>query len=282
MRTIKKIHKAEYRPIADLITYSPVPTASLAQIDPFLLLNHHGPQVYPSPNNGLPFGPHPHRGMETVTFIFDGDIMHRDSAGNESVILPGGIQYMSAGKGLIHAEQSSSNFLEQGGKLEIMQLWLNMKAKDKMNTPFYYNFQKEQIPVINKEKYSYQLLSGTWEGKKGVFESSSDIHLATLYLQEDAIFSIDIAKERNIFFYVVRGEVRINGSTAKNLNLVEFNRDQEEIKIESSAKSLVILGHALPFNEPVVSKGPFVMNTEKEIEEAYADYRKGVFGEWQF
>src|SRR5687768_13743051 len=103
MRTIKMIHKASYAPIADLITYSPLPSRSLQQIDPFLFLNHHGPQQYKPHNNGLPFGPHPHRGMETVTFILDGDIMHKDSAGHESVITAGGVQYMTAGRGLIHA-----------------------------------------------------------------------------------------------------------------------------------------------------------------------------------
>ncbi|WP_287059523.1 pirin family protein, partial [Algoriphagus sp.] len=110
MRKIKKIHKSEYRPIADLVTYSPMPTRSLQMIDPFLFLNHHGFQTYPEHNQGLPFGPHPHRGMETVTFILEGDIMHKDSSGHESVIGPGGVQYMTAGKGLIHAEVSSSEF----------------------------------------------------------------------------------------------------------------------------------------------------------------------------
>lgn len=135
MKTIKKIHQAEFRPIADLITYSPIPTRTLDQIDPFLFLNHHGPQVYPPNNNGLPFGPHPHRGMETVTFIIDGDIAHHDSGGHTSVINNGGVQWMTAGKGLIHAEVSSEQFKKAGGKLEILQLWLNLPARLKMTTP---------------------------------------------------------------------------------------------------------------------------------------------------
>ena len=110
MRTIKKIHKAEYRPIADLKTWSPMPTRSLEMIDPFLFLNHHGPQTYTPNNRGLPFGPHPHRGMQTVTFILEGDIMHKDSGGHESVITAGGVQWMVAGRGLIHAEVSSDDF----------------------------------------------------------------------------------------------------------------------------------------------------------------------------
>ncbi len=122
MRTIKGIHKAEYQPIGDLITYRALPTLSIEMIDPFLFLNHHGPQVYKPYNNGLPFGPHPHRGMETVTFIIDGDIVHKDSGGNESVIKAGGIQWMTAGSGLIHEEISSDDFLRNGGSMEILQL----------------------------------------------------------------------------------------------------------------------------------------------------------------
>src|SRR5690349_21652213 len=124
MRSIKKIHSSEYRPIADLVTYSPMPTRSLEMLDPFLFLNHHGPQVYSPDNDGLPFGPHPHRGMETVTFILDGDIMHKDSGGHESIIREGGIQWMTAGSGLIHAEVSSDEFMDKGGPLEILQLWI--------------------------------------------------------------------------------------------------------------------------------------------------------------
>jgi len=127
LRKIKKVHGSEYRPIADLITYSPMPTRSLDMIDPFLFLNHHGFQKCPQNNHGLPFGPHPHRGMETVTFILEGDIMHKDSSGHESVIEAGGVQYMTAGKGLIHTEVSSSEFKKNGGDLEILQLWLSAR-----------------------------------------------------------------------------------------------------------------------------------------------------------
>jgi quercetin 2,3-dioxygenase len=282
MRSIKKVHKANYNPIADLTTYTPLPSYGLDQIDPFLLLNHHGPQIYTSPNRGLPFGPHPHRGMETITFIFDGDIMHKDSAGNESVIFPGGVQYMSAGKGLIHAEQSSSEFKQHGGDLEILQMWLNLAAKNKMNEPFYHNFQKEDIPVLNENGVDIQLIAGEWKGIKAAFETSTDLKMATLYLQKGSKLICNVAKERNVFFYVVRGEVNVNGTVARKLNLVEFNNDAEEIIIESNDQSLVIFGHALPLNEPVVSRGPFVMNTEAEIAQAYKDYQNGLFGVWRF
>lgn len=137
MRTVKQRHRAINAPIADLVTYRALPTASVEHIDPFLFLNHHGPQVYRPNNHGLPFGPHPHRGFETVTFILEGDILHKDSSGHESVIAAGGIQWMTAGRGLIHAEVSSKQFKQTGGPLEILQLWVNLPAKDKLVAPRY-------------------------------------------------------------------------------------------------------------------------------------------------
>ncbi len=177
MRTIKKLHKAEYSPIADLVTYRAIPTRSIDYLDPFLFLNHHGPQVYPPHNDGLPFGPHPHRGMETVTFILEGDISHKDSSGNESVITGGGVQWMTAGSGLIHAEVSSDEFMEKGGALEILQLWLNLPARSKMTKPFYEGLQKDKIPsvVLDEGRVVVNLVSGDWEGEKAAFHPETGV-----------------------------------------------------------------------------------------------------------
>jgi quercetin 2,3-dioxygenase len=182
MRAIKKTHKAEYRPIADLVTYSPMPTRSLQQIDPFIFLNHHGFQTYPARNQGLPFGPHPHRGMETVTFILEGDIMHKDSSGHESIIGPGGVQYMTAGSGLIHAEVSSKDFKRNGGDLEILQLWLNLPAAKKMITPNYIGLQQEEIPTMDLDggEVKVQQLFGEWNGVNGAFEGTFPITMHDL------------------------------------------------------------------------------------------------------
>jgi quercetin 2,3-dioxygenase len=128
-KTIKKVHQPVRDDIADLTTRRALPTHSIDQIDPFLFLNHHGHQVYPPGNRGLPFGPHPHRGFETVTFILKGDIAHHDTGGHSSVIRSGGIQWMTAGRGLVHSEVSSEEFKETGGELEILQLWVNLPAK---------------------------------------------------------------------------------------------------------------------------------------------------------
>jgi quercetin 2,3-dioxygenase len=283
MRTITKIHQAEYRPIGDLITYSPLPSRSLKQIDPFLFLNHHGPQQYPPHNNGLPFGPHPHRGMETVTFILEGDIMHKDTAGHESVITAGGVQWMTAGRGLIHAEVSSQAFKEQGGNLEILQLWLNLPASRKMTDPHYLGLQHEQIPSLNFQdgKVRVNLISGAWGDQFGAFESATDVHLNTIYFEPGGELSVQVPEEHNVFFYVIRGKLTVNEQQVQALQLVEFNNDNKDLRIRAEADSVLLFGHARPLNEPVVAQGPFVMNTEEEIQEAYEDYRQGKFGRWE-
>ncbi|MBD2723847.1 pirin family protein [Hymenobacter armeniacus] len=282
MRTIKQQHRAINAPIADLVTYRALPTASVEYIDPFLFLNHHGPQVYRPNNNGLPFGPHPHRGFETVTFILEGDILHKDTGGHESVINAGGIQWMTAGSGLVHAEVSSEQFKQAGGPLEILQLWVNLPAKDKMVAPRYIGLQQEEIPTVTLEGgVVVHAVSGEWAGTAGAVQPLADVALAWLELPAGSRVALPVAAERNIFFYVVRGTVQVNGAEAKARQLVEFNHDGDELALAADEEALLLLGHALPFGEPVVSYGPFVMNTEAEIQQAYRDYQSGAFGAWK-
>src|SRR4051812_46158212 len=171
MRNIKKLHQPVSAPVGDLATLRVLPNRTIDYLDPFLFLNHHGPQVYQPGNRGLPFGPHPHRGMETVTFIIDGDISHKDSSGHESVINSGGVQWMTAGSGLIHAEVSSDTFKKEGGPLEILQLWINLPAKLKMTQPFYKGLQKEEIPFLvkNSDSVKIDLIAGSFENNKAAF-----------------------------------------------------------------------------------------------------------------
>ncbi|MDB5234180.1 MAG: nuclease [Hymenobacter sp.] len=281
MRTIKQQHRAISAPIADLVTYRALPTASVEYIDPFLFLNHHGPQVYRPNNNGLPFGPHPHRGFETVTFILEGDILHKDTGGHESVIEAGGIQWMTAGSGLIHAEVSSEQFKQKGGPLEILQLWVNLPARDKMVAPRYIGLQKDEIPAVTLDDgVVIHAVSGEWAGTAGAVQPLADVQLAWLELPAGSRAVLPIAAARSIFFYTVRGSLRVNGFETRSLNLVEFNQDGDELTLEATEAAVVLLGHALPFNEPMVSYGPFVMNTEAEIQQAYRDYQRGAFGAW--
>jgi hypothetical protein len=276
-RSVKRLHRAISDDIGDLRTQRPLPNRQLEQVDPFLFLNHHGPQVYPPNNRGLPFGPHPHRGFETVTFIVEGSLAHRDTGGHESVIHAGGVQWMTAGRGLEHAELSPEEFLRDGGPLEILQLWVNLPSRLKMTAPRYVGLQKDAIPTITRDGATLQLISGEWSGERGPVESLTDVSLVTVALDAGAQITLPAPSGTNVFLYIVRGEVHVNGTAAAEMQLVELHDDGEEVRLEAVRESFVLYGHATPYNEPVVAHGPFVMNTTEEIMQAVRDYQAGLF-----
>jgi len=284
MKKIIAKNKAAYTDMGGLDTYRVMPTHDITidALEPFLFLNHHGPQVYPANNRGLPFGPHPHKGFETVTFIVDGDIVHRDSTGYHSKIEAGGVQWMTAGKGIVHSENSSKEFLRNGGNVEILQLWVNLPARLKNVDPAYTGLQKEQIPHLTLDggKVILDAISGTWEGHGGAVQSLADVHLATISFEAGGNYEITIPENKSVLFYVINGNLNVNGQNISRLEIVEFDDKEGNIRMESTEKSLLLIGYAQPNNEPVVAQGPFVMNTRSEIQEAYADYQEGKFGKW--
>src|SRR3954465_12593825 len=171
-KTLVRQHPPLRDDIQDLVTRRPLPGPRVPQLDPYLFLNHHGPQVYPQRNRGLPFGPHPHRGFETVTFILTGALAHRHSASHESYIKEGVIQWMSGGSGLVHAEISPEDFKRVGGPLEILQLWVNLPPRLKMTHPRYIGLQRDEIPAIATPdgKGTVNLVSGEYLGRKGAMQ----------------------------------------------------------------------------------------------------------------
>lgn len=278
-KTVKHCHPAVRDDIADLTTRRPVPGVDIEQVDPFLFLNHHGPQVYAPRNRGLPFGPHPHRGFETVTFILTGELAHRDSAGNESVIKEGGIQWMTAGSGLVHAEISPEEFKRHGGPLEILQLWVNLPPKLKMTKPRYVGLQRPDIPAIKSPdgKVVVNLISGEWQGQKGAMQPLLDIFMSTVELQGGARVSFPGVASRNVFLYVVRGAIKVAGQSVPHWHLIELNEDGDSVDIEADTDAVLLFGHAEPIGAPVVAYGPFVMNSREEIMQAIQDYQAGKF-----
>jgi len=281
-KTFLRAHPALRDDIGDLLTQRPVPSPQLEQIDPFLFLNHHGPQTYGPQNRGLPFGPHPHRGFETVTFIVEGMLAHRDSAGHESVIHAGGIQWMTAGSGIVHAEVSPREFLETGGPLEILQLWVNLPARLKMTAPAYTGVQQDRIPALQLDdgKVTLNLIAGDWEGSTGPVQSLTGVFMSTVALQAGGQLRVDGLQQRNVLLYVVRGRIGVgeHGDLVDACQLVELSEDGDALTIRAEADSLLLFGHADPIGEPVVSHGPFVMNTRDEIVQAITDYQAGRFG----
>jgi redox-sensitive bicupin YhaK (pirin superfamily) len=279
-RTIRALHPAYRDDIADLVTRRPLPGPGVDQIDPFLFLNHHGPQTYPPDNRGLPFGPHPHRGFETVTFILEGELSHLDSGGHESVIRAGGVQWMTAGSGLVHAELSPDAFKRAGGPLELLQLWVNLPAALKFAPPRYVGLQRDEIPVatLDDGRVEVDVIAGEIGGVTGPYAPLVDIVMATVRLKAGGRVTLPAAAGRNVFLYIVRGDVAVGGAATRSHHLVALNADGDAVELSASTDAFVVFGQAAPFNEPVVSHGPFVMNTRQQIIEAINDYNAGKFG----
>ena len=278
-RSIRRCHAAQRDDIGDLITRRPLPGPTAQQIDPFLFLNHHGPQVYPPGNRGLPFGPHPHRGFETVTLILAGELAHLDSAGHQSVITAGGVQWMTAGRGLIHSELSPEQFRRRGGPLEILQLWVNLPARLKMTPPAYVGLQRGSIPSLPTAdgRGRVNLVAGRRDGAEGPIRSLTGVFMSTVELAEGGIVGFDALGRRNVFLYVVRGAIEIGDSRATAHTLVELDREGDRVDIRAVDDTVLVFAHAEPIDEPVVAHGPFVMNTREEITQAIRDYQAGRF-----
>ena len=280
-RRVTGLHPALRDDIGDLVTHRPLPGAGLDQVDPFLFLNHHGPQVYQPNNRGLPFGPHPHRGFETVTFILEGDLAHLDSGGGESVIHAGGVQWMTAGRGLVHAEISPEDFKRRGGPLEILQLWVNLPARLKMTEPAYVGLQRGDIPTLREDggRVAVELIAGGWGGTQGPIRSLTGVAMAVLRFSAGGAVAPSVPRGRTVFLYVVRGALLAGGRRVDAFHLAEFEDDAERVEIAAAEDGTVaIFGHAEPLREPVVAHGPFVMTTREEIVQAVRDYQAGRFG----
>ncbi|MBV9882936.1 MAG: pirin family protein [Sphingomonadaceae bacterium] len=277
IRPVVARHQARREDIGDLVTRRPA--APPERLDPFLFINHHGPQTYPPHNRGLPFGPHPHRGFETVTFILEGELAHSDSGGHESVIHAGGVQWMTAGRGLVHAELSPESFKREGGPLEILQLWVNLPARLKLTEPAYRGLEAADIPRVAaaEGKAVIELISGDFGGVKGPVDSIADIAMTVLRLRPGARLDLPVAPERNVFLYVVAGAPRVGGTQVAAHEQVELGAG-DTVRIEADADATIIFGHGVPYREPIVAHGPFVMNRPEEIVAAIEDYRAGRLG----
>ncbi len=279
MRQLIRSHAAYRDDIGDLVTRRPVPGPNLPQLDPFLFLNHHGPQRYLPGNDGLPFGPHPHRGFETVTFILEGSLAHSDTGGHESVIDAGGVQWMTAGSGLIHAELSPAAFKRDGGEMEILQLWLNLPARLKMTAPRYTGVQRPDIPAIAAAPgATVDLIAGSLDGITGPIESLTDTFMSVVRLEPGAEVTLPAPVGRTVFLYVVRGEVKVAGSLVPQWHLAQLG-DGDDVHLASREGATLLFGHSQPLGEPVFAHGPFVMNTREEIVRAIEDYQAGLFGD---
>lgn len=281
-RTVSRLLYAHQVDMGGMPIRQPLPTQQVQQIDPFLLLHHanvKAPSHIKPDHAGI--GPHPHRGFSPVTFIFQGGVHHRDSRGNDSTIYAGGAQWMNAGMGILHSERPPYDIHQIGGRQEIIQLWINTPAKNKMDQPAYYPLSAEEAPVFVSEdgKVIGKVFSGEVAGVKGPIPSQAVVNAATLMFKKGGKISITIPVDHNALIYLLDGKLKVEGfGMVEELHLVHFNNDGEGITLEGIEDTRILLLSGLPLNEPVVSHGPFVMNTQTQILEAIRDYQMGKMG----
>ncbi len=258
----------------------PFPTQQVAQIDPFLLLHHH---VTEMPKGVVPrktgVGPHPHRGFSPVTFVYRGGVHHRDSRGNNSVVYAGGTQWMNAGRGVVHSERPPSDIMSHGGVQEIVQLWVNTPAANKMDQPAYMPLQEQDTPVVESEGVKIQVVAGTFEGVRGPIATVSPVLALRLTLQAGAGYTLPLPQDYNAFLYLLDGALQLKGfGLVEGLHQVVFNQDGESITVTAKEDTRALLMAGKPLGEPVVANGPFVMNTETQLMQAMRDYQMGKMG----
>lgn len=250
-------------------------------ISPFLLLDHAGPAEFTPTEQRRGVGQHPHRGFETVTIVYDGEVEHRDSTGAGGTIGPGDVQWMTAAKGILHEEFHSPAFARRGGALEMVQLWVNLPAKDKMAEAGYQTIVDADIPVLPlaKDAGQLRLIAGEFAGTRGPARTFTPIDVWDLRLNPGKPVTLDLHAGRNTALVILRGTLLINGQEiARQGQLALFERDGRQVTLESNDDAKVLLLSGEPIDEPIVGHGPFVMNTEQEIHQAFADFQSGKFG----
>lgn len=251
------------------------------ELSPFLVFDYNAPLTV-SPNNvrkGV--GEHPHRGFETVTIAFEGEIEHRDSHGGGGVIKSGDIQWMTAASGLMHDEFQTEEFVRNGGIQHFIQLWINLPAKYKTERPAYQAIEANQIPHVSLDNQgSYvRVIAGKYGETKGIAHSYTPVNMFDFRLKSGAKFNFDSAKEFNTMLLVTKGEVKINNNeTLKHKDWAVFEQSGNEVTIEANEESMVFFIAGEPINEPIARYGPFVMNTQMEIMQAIHDVQNGKFG----
>jgi quercetin 2,3-dioxygenase len=283
LKTIQHTVASPFVNMGPIKLRQPLPTEGIENVDPFLLLHHYGPYAISEFNNPFDLGPHPHRGFEPITLLFKGEQFHRDSLGNEMVVKAGGVQWTTAGRGIIHAEAPTKEFVKKGGDLEGIQLWLNLPSTHKMMPANYQHLEDEQIPKLFSEDKKVQLniVAGNQSTKSGLIKTQTEVNVFTAIAQEKGEMSIDIPENHQSLIYLLEGEILVNDTEIlkKGENqMITFHQDGNSVKFEAKSQSTILILSGASINEKVTQYGPFVMNTQTEILEAMRDYNQGKMG----
>ncbi len=271
-------------PVQSIFSYNDV----AEELSPFLLMDYAGPADFPPTDKRLGVGQHPHRGFETVTIVYDGGVSHRDSSGGGGTIGPGDVQWMTAASGLLHEEFHSEDYARRGGPFEMVQLWVNLPAKDKMTTPGYQGITADRIPTVDLPAGAgtARIIAGAYGDEKDVVQgaarSFTPMNVWDMRLKAGRKLSIALPEGHTGALFVLRGSLRIGAHTVGAAELAVLEREGTGFAVEvaeNTGDAVVLLLSGEPLNEPIVGHGPFVMNSREEIMQAMRDFNSGKFGQ---
>lgn len=263
-------------PVRTIFSYN-----DLAQdISPFLLMDYAGPEHFEPTTRRRGVGAHPHRGFETVTIVYDGEVSHRDTTGAGGTIGPGDVQWMTAGSGLLHEEYHGDAYARRGGRFEMIQLWVNLPAADKMAAPAYQGITNDRIPQVPlpDEAGTLRVIAGRYGDVAGAAHTFTPMNVWDMRLQAGGRIALELPSGHTTALFVLSGLIRVDGQTVGPAELAVMEREGSELVFEAAQDSVVLLLGGQPLNEPVVGHGPFVMNSREEIEQAMRDFSAGRFG----
>lgn len=249
------------------------------EMSPFLLLDYAGPANFPPTSHRLGVGEHPHRGFETVTIVYDGEVEHRDSSGGGGKIGPGDVQWMTAASGIVHEEFHGTEFAKKGGPFEMIQLWVNLPKKDKLAPSGYQSITNTEIPKTDIPGGSVRVIAGTYAGKKGPARTFTRMNVFDVRLKAGQSTEFDFRNGDTTVVFVLKGGLKLtSGEKVGEASIAVFEREGEKLKIAAEEDSTFLLLNGEPINEPIAAYGPFVMNTQTEIRQAFQDYQSGKMG----
>lgn len=285
MKTIERIYSSDTSTwVGDgFPTNSMLPMQEMGNhTSPFLIMGYtQSYEFSPSGNHQRGVGMHPHRGFETVTIVYDGELEHRDSKGNHGSIGKNEVQWMTAGRGIMHAEHHSKGFAQSGGHLDMIQLWVNLPSHAKMTEPGYQELTEENIPEIQLDQGIVRVIAGNYVNGnrtvKGAARTLSPINMLDVRLNHGAKERFDFNPEWSNIIFVLSGEVKIDGQNLHQLQTAYLSHEASQVEIECSADAKLLIVSGQPLNEPIAAHGPFVMNTQAEIQQAFVDFQNGQF-----
>jgi hypothetical protein len=250
-------------------------------MDPFIMLDYNSKFEFPASEKPKGVGVHPHRGFETVTIAYKGKVEHHDSSGGGGVIGEGGVQWMTAASGVLHKEYHETEWSKTGGEFQMVQLWVNLPAKDKMSSPKYQAIDNDQIPKVDlgAENGEIEIIAGEFNGIKGAASTFSPVHMYNLRLKKGGKTTLSLPEHYNTALLVVEGDISINEEDHVPLDhFAVFENKGETFNLKANEDSLILILSGEPLNEPIAAHGPFVMNTNQELQQAFIDFNTGIFG----